>query len=233
MTLQEDIRRRAAGAMERIARAAERSRRHPSELRLVAVSKTFPPGAVRAAYEAGLRLFGENRMDEALLKQDALADLPGIEWHMVGQVQTRKAREAVGRFALIHSLDREKLAAELDRRAEMAGVPAVPVLLQVDFGGGEGRAGMAPEALEPFLQKAAAWTRLRMEGLMTLPPLHDAEPRPFFRRLRELRDSLAALGLPHASMRELSMGMTADFECAVEEGATLLRLGTALFGERS
>ncbi len=200
---------------------------------LVAVSKTFPSETVRAAHAEGLRVFGENRVEEALPKMEALRDL-SVAWHMVGQVQTRKARDVVGRFALVHSLDREKLAKELQGRAEAAGVERVPVLAQVDFSEKAGRAGTAPGNLLALLEALASYPRVAVEGLMTLPP-YDPDPektRPFFARLRELAERARERNFPHVSMRHLSMGMTEDFEVAIEEGATLVRVGRAIFGER-
>lgn len=235
-----ELSRRIEEVRERIGRACARAGRRVEDVGLVAVSKTFPPEAVRAAYAAGLRTFGENRVEEALPKMEALREI-SIAWHMVGQVQTRKARDVVGRFALVHSLDREKLAKELQRRAEAAGVERVPVLAQVDFSDlsdkseKAGRAGVAPGNLLAFLEALASCPRVAVEGLMTLPP-YDPDPektRPFFVRLRELAEQARERNFPHVSMRHLSMGMTEDFEVAIEEGATLVRVGRAIFGERA
>jgi PLP dependent protein len=223
---------RLRGIEERIARACERSGRRRGEVTLVAVSKTFPAEAVRAAHAAGVRAFGENRVEEALPKMAALRGLD-IAWHMVGQVQSRKAKDAAPAFALIHSLDREKLARALDMHAPEG--RAVSVLAQVDFSGDEKRGGVAPENLLPFLESLAPFGNLRVEGLMTLPPHDEGGPeaaRPFFARLRELAARAAALNLPNVRMTHLSMGMSEDFEAAVEEGATLIRVGRAIFGER-
>jgi pyridoxal phosphate enzyme (YggS family) len=228
-----ELSRRIEEVRERIGRACDRAGRRAEDVELVAVSKTFPPEAVRAAHAAGLSTFGENRVEEALPKMEALREI-SIAWHMVGQVQTRKARDVVGRFALVHSLDREKLAKELQKRAEAAGVERVPVLAQVDFSEKEGRAGVAPGNLLAFLEALASCPRVAVEGLMTLPP-YDPDPektRPFFVRLRELAERARSEKFSHISMRHLSMGMTEDFEVAIEEGATLVRVGRAIFGER-
>ncbi|UCF81854.1 MAG: YggS family pyridoxal phosphate-dependent enzyme [Acidobacteriota bacterium] len=228
-----ELSRRIEEVRERIGRACDRARRRAEDVELVAVSKTFPPETVRAAHAAGLRVFGENRVEEALPKMEALREI-SVAWHMVGQVQTRKARDLVGRFALVHSLDREKLAKELQKRAEAAGVEHVPVLAQVDFSDRAERAGVAPENLLAFLEALASCPRVAVEGLMTLPP-YDPDPektRPFFVRLRELAERARERNFPHVSMRHLSMGMTEDFQIAIEEGATLVRVGRAIFGER-
>jgi pyridoxal phosphate enzyme (YggS family) len=234
-----ELSRRIEEVQERIGRACARAGRRVEDVELIAVSKTFPPEAVRAAHAAGLRVFGENRVEEALPKMEALREI-SVAWHMVGQVQTRKARDVAGRFALVHSLDREKLAKELQKRAEAAGVERVPVLAQVDFSDlsdkseKAGRAGVAPENLLAFLEALAPCPRVAVEGLMTLPP-YDPDPektRPFFVRLRELAERARAEKFSHVAMRHLSMGMTEDFEVAIEEGATLVRVGRAIFGER-
>jgi pyridoxal phosphate enzyme (YggS family) len=199
---------------------------HP--VRIVAVTKTHGPGAVRAALAAGLRDIGENRVQEALQKQDALSDVT-LDWHLVGTLQRNKARHAAGRFALIHSIDRADLAAELDRR-----VPAgsrQPVLVQVNCSGEPQKGGVAPESLPRLLDELRALERIQVQGLMTMSALTEdtAEQRRAFRLLRELRDAAERSG--HA-LGELSMGMSDDYPVAVEEGATMIRLGTVLFGER-
>jgi pyridoxal phosphate enzyme (YggS family) len=195
---------------------------------IVAVTKSHGPDAVRAALAAGLRDIGENRVQEALQKQDAVADL-APEWHLIGTLQRNKARHAAGRFALIHSIDRADLAVELNRR-----LPAgsrQPVLIQVNCSGEPQKGGVAPEALEGLLDEMGSLDRLQVRGLMTMSALTDdaGEQRRAFRRLRQLRD--AAEGSGHV-LPELSMGMSGDYPVAVEEGATMIRLGTVLFGER-
>jgi pyridoxal phosphate enzyme (YggS family) len=199
---------------------------HP--VRIVAVTKTHGPGAVRAALAAGLRDIGENRVQEALQKQDALSDV-ALAWHLVGTLQRNKARHAAGRFALIHSIDRADLAAELDRR-----VPAgsrQPVLVQVNCSGEPQKGGVAPESLPRLLDELRALERIQVQGLMTMSALTEdtAEQRRAFRLLRELRDAAERSGY---ALGELSMGMSDDYPVAVEEGATMIRLGTVLFGER-
>lgn len=218
---------RVAQVRERIAAAqAAGGWTHP--VRIVAVTKTHGPDAVRAAAAAGLDAVGENRVQEALPKQEASAGVP-VEWHLVGTLQRNKARHAVGRFALIHSVDRADLAAELDRRA--AAGRRQRVLLQVNCSGEPQKGGVEPEALVPLLESCAALDRIEVRGLMTMAALTDdeAEQRRAFRLLRELRDAAAARGF---ALPELSMGMSGDYPVAVEEGATMIRLGTVLFGER-
>jgi pyridoxal phosphate enzyme (YggS family) len=199
---------------------------HP--VRIVAVTKTHGPEAIQAALAAGLRDIGENRVQEALQKQDALGDLP-IEWHLIGTLQRNKARHAAGRFALIHSIDRADLATELDRRIPAGGRQLI--LVQVNCSDEPQKGGVSPESLPALLDQLRSLERVEVQGLMTMSALTDdeAEQRRAFRRLRELRDGAERAGhrLPH-----LSMGMSGDYPIAVEEGATMIRLGTVLFGER-
>ena len=223
---------RVAAVRERIARAAERAGRAPGEITLVAVSKTFPAAAVREAFAAGLRDFGENKVQETEGKVAALADLAGARWHMVGHLQANKARKAVTLFDRIHSLDDVSLA----RRLEKAGAEQrkrVRVLVQVDLAGEKTKFGLDEARLFPALEMMRGLKSVRVEGLMGFPPYEDdpERARPHFRRLRELRD--AALALDLLLGRDLSMGMSHDLEVAIEEGATLVRVGTALFGERN
>jgi PLP dependent protein len=201
--------------------------RHP--VRIVAVTKTHGPEAVRAALAAGLRDIGENRVQEALQKQESLPD-PSVEWHLVGTLQRNKARHAVGRFALIHSVDRADLATELDRR--VPGGSRQPVLVQVNCSAEPQKGGVSPESLPILLDQLRSLERLEVRGLMTMSALTDdsAEQRRAFRLLRELRE--AAERSEHR-LPELSMGMSGDYPIAVEEGATMIRLGTVLFGERT
>ena len=207
-----------------MAEAAARAGRSPSDIRLIAVSKTFPVDAVRAAYDAGQRDFGENRVQEALAKIAATADLD-IRWHLVGHLQTNKVKDALELFDVIHSLDRIELARELDRRARARG-RAVGTLLQVNVGGEERKGGWPPDSVEAALEATTRLGGLEVRGLMTIPPAVERpeEARGFFRALRTLAERH---GLP-----ELSMGMSGDFEVAVEEGATMVRVGTAIFGPR-
>jgi pyridoxal phosphate enzyme (YggS family) len=213
---------------KRIIEAAQRTGRDPAQVRLVAVSKTVDADRVRQAVAAGHRLFGENYVQEARAKMAALG--PGLTWHLVGSLQTKKAGAAVELFDLIHAVDRLKLARALDQAAARAG-KVQEVLIQVNLAGEETKSGVAPGEAPELLRELARLPHLKVAGLMTMPPwLPPEEVRPYFRALRELRDRLRLeLGLPLA---ELSMGMSGDYEVAVEEGATLVRVGTAIFGER-
>lgn len=202
---------------ERIAAACARAGRPEGAVRLVAVSKTQPAEKLQAALDAGQRAFGENYAQEL---RDKAAALPGVEWHFLGALQTNKVKLVLGRAALIHTCDRLALAQEISRRA----TAEQRVLLEVNVGREPQKAGALPEAAAALLEQVRALPRLRCEGLMCIPPAQ-GEPRPHFAALRELG---ARLGL-----RELSMGMSADYEAAVEEGATLVRVGTAIFGARA
>jgi pyridoxal phosphate enzyme (YggS family) len=224
---------RVAAVRDRIARAAERARRLPEDVTLVAVSKTHPAEAVREAFAAGLRDFGENKVQEAEPKIAALAALraEGLRFHLVGHLQANKARLAVALFDRIHSMDSVRLGGRLEKAAEEQKKP-FPVLVQVKLGDEATKEGLDEQHLFPALEALRGSKRLRIDGLMALPPF-DEDPervRPFFRRLRELRDKAAAAGLLRGS--ELSMGMSHDLEVAVEEGATMVRVGTAIFGAR-
>jgi PLP dependent protein len=231
MLTHDEIAARLTSARERIARAARRAERNPAAVRLVLASKTQPPEAIRAAYAAGAREFGENYVQEAAAKQDALADLEDLEdvrWHLIGHLQTNKARDAVNRFALIHSLDSARLASALGRARP---APRVPVLIEVNAAGEASKSGVAPAEVERLIEAARATVEIL--GLMTIPPpATDPErSRSHFAALRAMRDRLAAAtGL---ALSELSMGMTDDFEVAIEEGATIVRVGRAIFGERT
>ncbi len=224
---------RLASIRQRIASAAAAAGREPSSIRLVAVSKTFPIEAVREAWQAGQREFGENRVQEALQKIGAAADLE-IRWHLLGHLQTNKARKAAPAFATIQSVDSVELLEKLDRAAAEAGVAAPELLIQVDLAGEATKFGARPDEARRILDAAAQCTAARVTGLMTLPPVPDTpeDARPWFRRLRELRDGWLAEGIPSGMLRELSMGMSQDFEVGVEEGATIVRVGTAIFGSR-
>ncbi len=215
--------------LERIDAACDRSGRARGSARLVAVSKTFSAERVRAAFDAGQAEFGENRVQEALAKIDAVG--PGPRWHMIGTLQRNKARHVVGRFALVHSIDGEALARELDRRSAAAGV-VQPVLIQVNQAGEATKSGVAVDALPALVDVVAGCDALALRGLMSVPPPADRpeDSRPWFVALRDLRDREASrIG---RDLPELSMGMSDDFEVAIEEGATLVRVGRALFGER-
>jgi pyridoxal phosphate enzyme (YggS family) len=223
---------RLAEVRERIAAAARSAGRDPSSVRLVAVSKTFPIEAVRAAWLAGQRDFGENRVQEALQKIGASADLQ-IRWHLLGHLQTNKARKAAQAFAVIQSVDSVDLLKRLDQAATEGGMRP-ELLVQVDLAREATKFGASLDEARRIFEAAAGSRAVRVTGLMTLPPLPDIpeDARPWFRQLRELRDSLRAGGVPGAMLEELSMGMSGDFEVAVQEGATMVRVGTSIFGSR-
>lgn len=231
-----EIERRLGEVRGRIVVAAERAGRSPDQVRIVAVSKTHPAEVVRAGYQSGLRLFGENRVEEAQPKQGQLTDLAELEWHMVGHIQSRKARGAAATFDAVHSVDRMKIARRLDRAAQ--GGARLKVLLECNVSAEAAKDGWPlanSESWPAILDEFAAvleLPNLQVLGLMTMAPLvpDPEQTRPVFRKLRELRDFLR-YSLP-GDWPELSMGMTDDFEVAVEEGATLLRIGRAIFGPR-
>ena len=227
-----DIESHLAAIRSRIAAAAAAAGRTPTDVSLLAVSKTFGPDHVRAAYAAGQRDFGENKVQEALQKQEATADL-AIRWHLIGHLQSNKAKKAAPAFAAIHSVDSVELLRRIDAAAVEAG-SAPDVYIQVDLAGEDTKFG-APEAEVGAIARAAAACRAaRLKGLMLLPPWFDDPElaRPYFRRLRGLRDRLIEEGIDAAQLHELSMGMSHDFEVAIQEGATLVRVGTAIFGKR-
>jgi pyridoxal phosphate enzyme (YggS family) len=215
---------------QRIAAAAERNGRSAKEVKLVAVSKTYPPEVIREAIEAGQQCFGENRVQDALPKIDALP--PDLEWHLIGHLQTNKVRKVIGRFALFHGVDNTALALQMNRIAEEFGVTA-SILLEVNVSGEESKFGFSPGALPGALEELLPLPHLRVEGLMTMAPYYEnpESARPVFEGLRKLRDALsAASGHP---LKELSMGMSGDFEQGIEEGATIVRIGSAIFGKRA
>jgi pyridoxal phosphate enzyme (YggS family) len=216
----------------RMAAAAGTAGRDPFSIRLVAVSKTFPAQAVRDAYAAGQRDFGENRVQEGLQKIRETTDLT-IRWHLLGHLQTNKARKAGPAFAMVQSVDSVELLEKLDAAASDAGA-APELLIQVDLAGEATKFGVAPGEVPRLFDAAAACRAATVVGLMTLPPIPDTpeDARPYFRRLRELKDEWLAAGVPASMLRELSMGMSGDFEVAIEEGATIVRVGTAIFGSR-
>jgi len=232
------LRARAEELHGRIAAAAERSGRDASEVTLVAVTKTHTAALVREAFKAGLRDFGENRVQEADAKIEELAheasETVGARWHLIGRLQANKARRAARLFDLIHSIDSPSLVERLERICAEEGRERLEVLVQVDLACEETKGGARLDELPALVESLKACAHLRFRGLMTLPPFYeDAERvRLYFRRLRELRDELKASGAFKDGAGELSMGMTHDFEVAIEEGATLVRVGTALFGER-
>jgi len=220
-----------AAVRERLARAAERAGRDPGSVLLVGVSKTFPAERVRAAYHAGLRHFGENRVQEGVAKADELS-LPDATWHLIGHLQTNKARPAARAFGMVHSVDSDRVADALSSEAHRV-EKRLAVLLEVNYGGEESKFGVSPDDALALARHVAALPHLRLAGLMTVAP-HVADPeevRPVFRGMRELGDRVRE-ALAHAGEWHLSMGMTNDFEVAVQEGATIVRVGRAIFGER-
>ncbi len=226
------LRIRLTGVRDRIAHAAGRVGRDPASIRLVAVSKTFSADYIRALADAGHTDFGENKVQEALQKMERMADLP-LRWHLIGHLQSNKAKMAA-RFDVVHSIDDESLLCKVDEAAAADG-RAVEALVQVDLAGETTKHGARPDEIPPILRAASTCNAVRVRGLMLLPPAVDDpdDARPYFARLRALRDRLVADGASAAMLGELSMGMSHDFEVAVEEGATLVRVGSAIFGPRT
>ena len=227
MLTPEEIASRLDEVRDHIAQAAGRARRPPESIRLVLASKTQPAAALAAAYDAGARDFGENYVQEAVEKRAALGFPPDLRWHMIGHLQTNKARDAVRTFDLIHTLDSERLAAALFR---LRARPPIPALIEINLGGEASKSGVAPERAEALIN--AIREHVDVHGLMTIPPpgRTPEAARPWFVRLRETSLRLAAsTGL---ALSELSMGMTEDYEIAIEEGATIVRVGRAVFGDR-
>ena len=224
-----------ASVQERLSAAARRAGRNPADITLMGVSKTFPAERIREAYTAGLRVFGENRVQEFADKADALRDLRDAEWHMIGHLQTNKGAKAAELFGAVDSLDSVRLGDRLNASAESAG-KILSVLVEINVGGEQAKSGVAPDSdeLEELLRSAPRWGNLEIRGLMTVPPYtEDPEgSRACFRQLRGFRDRIAARALPRIGAAVLSMGMSHDFEVAIEEGATCVRVGTAIFGER-
>ena len=224
---------RLENVRRRIGSCAQRCNRSPDDITLVAVSKTHPAEAIREATGLGLTDFGENRVQEAEGKIP-IVGRDAARWHLIGHLQSNKARRAVELFDVIQSLDSAALALRLERMCEEVNRATLPVLIQVDLGHEATKTGVAEGELSEVVTAVLGCERLQLMGLMTLPPFFDeaARVRPYFRRLRELRDELRASGAFGDRRGELSMGMTHDFEIAVEEGATIVRVGTAIFGER-
>jgi PLP dependent protein len=224
---------RVEGIRAKIAGAARRCGREPKEITLVAVSKTHPVSVVREAVAVGVTDLGENRIQEAEPKIQALGNL-NARWHLIGHLQANKARRAVKLFDVVHTLDSGSLAHRLDRACAEEDRAELSVLIQVDLAGESAKSGVPATDLTELVRVVKQCSRLRLLGLMTLPPFFEDREltRPFFRRLRELRDELQATGNFAGQQGELSMGMSHDFEVAIEEGATIVRVGTAIFGER-
>ena len=228
----EQIPRRLAEVRDRIANAAGRAGRRPEDVRLIAVSKTHPIEAVRAAADAGQVDFGENKVQEALQKIAQSAD-NRLRWHLIGHLQSNKARKAAAAVGAIHAIDSIDLLKRVDQAAADAG-RSVDVLIQVDLALEDTKYGAPVQDVPAIVTAAAGCTAAKLAGLMLLPPLAEnpEDARPWFRRLRELRDELVTGGAAADRLRELSMGMSHDFEVAIAEGATMVRVGTAIFGER-
>jgi pyridoxal phosphate enzyme (YggS family) len=226
------LRARLTAIREKIAAAASRAGRDPSSVRLVAVSKTFPSDHIRVAYEAGQRDFGENKVQEATAKMAALQDL-AIDWHLLGHLQSNKAKKAAEHFTVIHSVHDVGLLKKLDGAARESG-RRPEAFIQVDLAGESTKFGAPRESVKSILDAAASCQALRVVGLMLLPPAVDdpEASRPHFAALRALRDELVASGAPSVMLSQLSMGMSHDFEVAIEEGATMVRVGSAIFGQR-
>ena len=231
MPLAENI----ANVQGRIAAAALRSGRKPGVVTLMAVSKTFPPERIREVCAAGLRVFGENRVQEFAGKTAALRDLHDAEWHMIGHLQTNKAAQAAELFSHIDSVESVRLARKLNSAASNLG-KKLSVLIELNIGGEAAKSGVAPDSgeLEDILKAAPDLPFLDFRGLMTVPPysVDPEQSRPYFRKMRELFNELANRKLPNISMEILSMGMSHDYEVAIEEGSTCVRIGTAIFGAR-
>lgn len=213
---------------KKINAAAERGGYNPGEITMVAVTKTVAAEVIEEAYAAGLVNFGENRLQDALPKIKALPS--AIKWHFIGYLQTNKVRDVLNNFAMIHSLDRMSLAEALEKKANNLNIK-IPVLVQVNTSGEVSKAGIAPFEAEDFLSALKGFRHLEVQGLMTMAPFtqNPEEARPFFRKLREIREEVE---IPGIDLKYLSMGMSNDYEVAVEEGANIIRLGTTLFGER-
>ena len=230
---QDELAVRLAGIRARISAAAESCGRPADEVRLIAISKTHPASVIKRVIEFGALDIGENRVQEA---EGKIAEVgrKAARWHLVGHLQANKARRAVSLFDVIHSVDSLDLARRLDRLCGEEGIEKLAVLIQVDLGHEETKSGIDESELTHLVEGLGPLSRLELAGLMTLPPFFDdpEQSRPFFRRLRGLRDELAARGAFASGKGELSMGMTNDFEVAIEEGATMVRVGTAIFGER-
>jgi hypothetical protein len=227
-----ELRARLSGVRDRIARAATRAGRDPASVTLVAVSKTFPSSAIRSLAEEGQLDFGENKVQEALTKMAELPTLP-LRWHLVGHLQSNKARRAAQHFHVIHSVDDVALLERIDEAGRLAS-RTVDVLIQVDLSGEPTKHGAVEESLAGLFEAADRCPAALVRGLMLLPPAADdpEASRPFFAALARLRRRLMEAGVSPARLTELSMGMSKDFEVAIEEGATIVRVGTAIFGER-
>ena len=231
-----DIADRINQVRERIAHAARRAGRNPDEITLMVVSKTHPAKSIIAAYQAGIRIFGESRVQEFATKISALQSLQNARWILIGHLQSNKTNKAVELFHEVHSIDSLRLLERLNAAREKFQAPPLRVLIEVNVGGEAAKSGLPAEldAVQPLLNAAPSLPHCQIRGLMTIPP-HTEDPggaRPYFRKLRALRDEIARRAFPAVSMDQLSMGMSHDFEVAIEEGSTCVRIGTAIFGER-
>lgn len=217
---------------ERINEAAGKAGRDPRGIRLLAASKSQSAAQIRAAMEAGIRLFGENYVQEAKAKREEIRD--PVEWHMIGHLQRNKVKIALDLFDLIQSLDSVDLAKELDKEGRKRG-KTVRAFVEMNLGGEESKSGVAKDEVASLLREVGKLSHLKVEGLMVIPPFREnpEEMRPYFRTLKGLQADLMALNIPNVDLRELSMGMTHDYPVAIEEGTTLVRIGTAIFGPRS
>jgi pyridoxal phosphate enzyme (YggS family) len=229
----DDVKERIAALRARICRAAEACGRRAEEIRLLAVGKTFPAAVIRQAIEAGVADIGENYIQEALGKFEELG-APAVRWHFIGHLQTNKAKAAVKMFDLIHSVDSARLGAEIDRCARRLN-KVQPILVQVNVGGEASKSGTSVAEACALVRELAAFENIAIKGFMTIPPYFNApeQARPFFAALRRLRDRVRREIGAEAGLEELSMGMTGDFEAAIAEGATIVRIGTAIFGDRA
>jgi len=227
-----DIAANCRKVLERISEAAAKSGRDPSRVKLLAASKSQSASQIRAAIEAGIRLFGENYVQEAKAKREEIRD--PVEWHMIGHLQRNKVKVALELFDLIQSLDSVELARELDKEGKKKG-KTVRAFVEVNLGGEESKSGVAKGEVASLLREVGKLSHLKVEGLMVIPPFREnpEEMRPYFRALKGLQADLVTLHIPNVDLRELSMGMTHDYPVAIEEGATLVRIGTAIFGPRS
>lgn len=226
-----DVRENILRIRERVAAAAARAGRDPAGVRLMGVTKTVGDDRILQAIEAGIDIIGENYVQEAKRKIELMGK--SVEWHFIGHLQTNKAKYAVRLFDMIHSVNRMSLAEEINRRASAAGV-ICRVLIEVNLGGEDSKSGSPPEEAPGLIRAVAGMANLSIQGLMTMAPWYDdpEKARPCFAGLRTLRDRIVAENIPNVTLRELSMGMTDDFEVAVEEGSTIVRIGRAIFGER-
>ncbi|MBK9308689.1 MAG: YggS family pyridoxal phosphate-dependent enzyme [Nitrospira sp.] len=226
------IAQRVQSVLAKIRSAEERAGRPAGSVRLVAVTKTVTVDFMQEGVSAGVTIFGENRVQEALPKVAALSEAP-VQWHFLGQLQRRKVRSVIGLFEMIHSVDSVELAREIDRRAGEAGCHQT-VLIEVNIGNESTKAGFSPADVTQAVSTMAEFSHIGIRGLMTIPPQTDDPDsvRPYFRKLHELSQQIAACKIPSVKMDELSMGMSNDYEVAIEEGATLVRVGTAIFGTR-